>query len=440
MRNVETDVLILGAGAAGLVAARDLAAAGLRVVILEARDRIGGRIHTLRDPACAAPVERGAEFIHGRPPETFEILAAAGLQSTPVAGQNWEFRDGEFVRQAGAWDHVQEIFHRLETFNGPDMSFRQFLELSCSDLPPEARAEAVGYVEGFHAADYNRFGVYGLLEAERALETLDGDASFRPVGGYDQIPRWLCDAAERLGAVVALETVVSTIRWRPGAVEVEARTGRPPETVRYSAAKLVVTLPLGVWKAPPGSLGSVHFEPDLPQKREAVERLEMGPVMRLVCCFDEPFWRLGEATDVGFLHAPWQPFPTLWAPHPGPRPMVVAWAGGREAAHLAQLSDEEVRELMRDELARLFELSDDWIATHLRSLHVCNWQTDPFSRGAYSYVAVGGKDAPRQLAEPVAGTLFFAGEATHPGLSGTVSGALASGLRAAREVLDGMRR
>src|SRR5262245_5231211 len=148
----DCDIAVIGAGAAGLAAARRLAGAGMRVTIVEARGRVGGRIHTLRPHGWPVPVEEGAEFIHGGPQETWSIVRDANLATCEVAESEWTTINGhprllEFDR---SWSR---IFERLETFASDELSFAEFLRSYCSDLPPAEADMATAYVEGFNAAD-----------------------------------------------------------------------------------------------------------------------------------------------------------------------------------------------------------------------------------------------------------------------------------------------
>ena len=213
-----------------------------------------------------------------------------------------------------------------------------------------------------------------------------------------------------------------------------AITGTTLEPCR--AARAVVTLPLGVLQLTPGTPGGVKFSPELPEKRRATEHLKMGPVVKLVLRFDEAFWEQGDLQSAAFLLMPEEPFPTWWTSLPLRTPMVTGWAGGPAAE---ALSPREELDILADGLATLsrsLEMPRQRLKARLRAWHVCNWQSDPFARGAYSYVLVGGMAAVAELARPLEGTLFFAGEATQAGFSGTVASAIASGYRAAAEVLQ----
>ena len=190
-------------------------------------------------------------------------------------------------------------------------------------------------------------------------------------------------------------------------------------------------------KQPARAAGAVRFDPPLREKRAALQLLESGAVIKAALLFRTAFWEeieAGRYRGVSFFHSPRSPFPTFWTALPEQTPLVVAWAGGPKAARFANTAAPEIVRAAAASLASVFGIRSG-IEDRVAAAWVHHWQQDPFARGAYSYVAVGGHGARRSLAEPLRDTLFFAGEAADDtGEHGTVAGALASGERAAREV------
>ncbi|MGH9356305.1 MAG: flavin monoamine oxidase family protein, partial [Terriglobia bacterium] len=275
------DVIVIGAGVAGLAAARELSAAGVSVCILEARERIGGRIHTLRDAALDAPVELGAEFIHGRPEETFWITRAAGLVTTAVSSRQTYIRDGKRDDQPGVSGQVDELFARMADPNLPDQTFSQFL--ARADAVDEVKFRAASYVEGFNAAWAERVSTRSLTYEMQAADAMGGDRGFRVRDGYDGVPQWLWQQCMLHSTALHLQTVVTNLRWQKKKVEVAAQSsGR---AASFTAEKAIITAPLGVLKAPAGSPGAIRFEPELPHVGEALDRLEMGQAARITLAF-----------------------------------------------------------------------------------------------------------------------------------------------------------
>jgi len=425
------DVVVIGGGAAGLAAARRLNSAGLRVTLMEARNRMGGRVHTIFDSQWPLPIERGAEFIHGRPPETWDIVQAAGLVAYDIRGESWRRAGGRMERADRQWEQMQTVLDRLEGVGTEDLSFAQFLESHCPDLPSEAKLLASRYVEGFNAADQTLISAQFLREAERAERAVKGDRLFRLVGGYGHVLEWLHTGIDPAQLDLRLGAIVSAITWQPGHVRIESHSITGTPLAPCEAACAIITLPVGVLQSPPGTLGSVRFSPELPEKQKALGQLKMGPVVKLVLRFDQAFWEQGDLDRADFLLLPDEPFPTWWTCLPLRLPILTGWAGGPAAERLSRGDDLAILDEGLGVLSRLLGVPRQQLDARLRAWHVSNWQADPFARGAYSYVLVGGLGAVAELARPVENTLYFAGEATQEGFSGTVASAIASGYRAA---------
>jgi len=443
---VSEPVAILGAGVAGLAAAAELAGAGRDVIVLEARDRVGGRIHTLRpdpepgiasaiEPGVRRPpartVELGAEFIHGEPPSLMALAREAGLEVEETAGELRELDDGRLHAPGRGARGTEALFERL----GEAAEDESVADVAARVLPgpghEASRRRALAFVEGFHAADPRWVAARSLAGAGPG----EAERSFRLPGGYDGVPRRLREAAERAGAEVVLQAPVTRVDWKPGSVAVEAG-GRP-----YRAARLLVTLPLGVLHAPSGAPGAVRFEPEPGRARRALERLAMGSAARVVLRLSSPLpaelpgFVLGLGGDLPVWWG--EPPPTAGGSGAGGPVQLVGWVGGPAARRLAGRRDEYVIERAIDSLATLPGLRRRDIESRLVEAHTHDWGSDPWSRGAYSYVPVGGLDASAELARAVGDTLFFAGEALATGPArGTVHGALDSGRRAARCILD----
>lgn len=427
------DVVVIGAGVAGLGAAQRLAEAGRRVLVLEARDRVGGRILTLRPTGWPVPLEAGAEFIHGEPAELLAALRAARLSVYEAEDNEWLAGEGEFA--SSEFEELwRRIFARLPKPGEPDLTFAAFLDQHFPDLPATECESVLGYVQGFNAADAQVVSASWLRETD--LHTgVAGDAPIRRLhGGYDRLVSWQRRSLELLGEL-RLGTIVRSVRWATGQVEIDAvsMNGRALEPIACRQA--VITLPVGVLRRNPEEPGAVQFIPDLTEKWRGAELLKMGTVFKMALRFARPFWENHAPAPVGFLHLHDGPFPTWWTTNPVRTAVLTGWAGGPAAETLiGQLPQSVVCQAI-EALARAFGENPTHLGHLLEDWHLADWQSDPFSRGAYSYVAAGGTPSIRRLAEPVADTLFFAGEATHETLGGTVGGALSSGYRAAAEVL-----
>ena len=442
MKSPDSDVIIIGAGASGLSAARQLSASGLRVTVLEARDRIGGRIHTVREIGSQVPIELGAEFVHGTPAESWDLLRAGKLATYEVTDNHWFLRDGKLSQDAKFWEETESIFSRIDQITEPDVSFAEYLRRYCTDLPDRARDMALAFVEGFDAADPKRAGVRALAEEQKASGETEGDRSFRLINGYDRLIESLAAGLHPTHCDLRLNTVVTTIRWKAGSVQVTALNGGTERTLQTK--RVLITVPIGVLKAADSEVGAIRFTPDLLEKRQALDRLEMGSILKIILHFRDAFWETEKfATlppdqtlrDACFLHARGPLFFTWWTLLPVRANVLVGWSGGPSAEKLSRLGEGEIVQEALTSLSQFLGVDAKTLSTRLERATVANWQADPCSRGAYSYTGVGGSEAHAALARAVEGTLFFAGEATNAGQSGTVAGAIASGYRAAREML-----
>ena len=429
------DVIVIGAGAAGLAAAAALGRSGRSVLVLEARDRVGGRIWTRLEPALSAPVELGAEFIHGDSPETRALLHQTGAPAVDTSGEHLSLIDGRLQhRTESLLGQVRAAFEAADVLAQPDVSLEDFLASPAGRAMPEpARAMARAFVSGFDAADPRLVSLHSVAEEWRSGGMLDSSQS-RPPGGYHTVLLTLCGGLDREHVRLQLQTVVTAVRWSDRVVEIEGLwLGRP---YRAAARKAIVTVPLDVLKAPAGAPGAIGFAPPLEAKHAALTRLLSGPVLKVVLHYRRAFWQEldgGRYWDASFFHAPGSPLPTFWTALPVRAPLLNAWVGGPEAARLCELPDEEIVRHALDGVRAVF--FGGGAAPEHQAAYVHNWARDPYARGAYSYVGVGGGDARKVLATPVGGTLFFAGEATDTtGDPATVTGALRSGIRAAAEV------
>lgn len=432
-----TSVIIIGAGAAGLAAARSLTKQHVDVTVLEARDRIGGRIHTLHDDSLT--IELGAEFIHGKHPALMEILDAASLPVSDVTQRHWFIDEGRISTSHEFWNKLTALMDLMDD-KKPDQTFQSFLN-NIPDTPEVKRAKeaATLFVEGFHAAESQRIGVHGLVKANEAEDSIDGEHDSRVVDGYERLMQVMHEEAVKAGCAFHLNTVVSEVDWGKNGVEVVCEDNQ-----RFSAECVIVTLPLGVLQH-----GSITFNPELPERtQDAIANLAMGHVVRVTLRFRERFWeRLKlptkehlELPELGFIHCPDAPLPTWWTLSPIHAPILVGWTGGANAIKirnaLTSNYNEGVLEIGLNSLRQIFGVSASGLRDQLVSYHAHDWTGDPFSRGAYSYLPVNGLPAQETLSQPIDGVLFFAGEATSAGHVGTVHGAIDSGQRAARQILE----
>ncbi|HTL59949.1 MAG TPA: NAD(P)/FAD-dependent oxidoreductase [Candidatus Limnocylindrales bacterium] len=426
---VHNGVLIIGGGAAGLAAALRLSGEGVPVGILEGRERLGGRMHTIHsDPKCLL-VELGAEFIHGEQNTTWDYVKSAKLRTQKVPDRHWRFVKGELLKDRKLWDRISSVMSRINEA-APDQDFQSFVDHGWG-IDPLARNLALEYAENFHAAPANRISVHALALAEEAAEKDEATSQFRIKAGYCGLVDWFTRQLAAREIPVYLNNTVKVIRWQRGRVDVITQAGMQEQ--HWQAERAVITLPLGVLQNQRGA-GAVQFDPLLHTKQKAIEGLAMGSVFKMTLHFKSRFWK----RNFGFIHVnnPW--LPVWWSDSRGP--LITAWAGGPRAEQLAREGPQAALAVAFRLLASLFKIAPQKLNDNLLGCYTHDWMQDPFACGAYSYTPVRMKDMPRRLAMPVAETLFFAGEATDSqGEQGTVHGALASGERAAEEVLHSIQ-
>lgn len=440
------DVIVIGAGVAGLAAACDLVSGGLEVMVVEARDRIGGRILTHREDGLALPIELGAEFVHGaaaRP--VFELAAAARLLLCEIDGAHWRARGGSLDRPLHFWERLAAVTQRLDPDRDPDRSVQAAFDDLRGVVSSEDLALAIEYVRGFHAAHPAFMSERSLARAEQSGGDDPRMRQFRITDGYDRIPGFLASALP--ADSVRLSTIVSAIEWSRNRVRITAREadGTPVEPVTAAAA--VITVPVGVLHAPAGEAGAIAFTPALPAVSQALETIAVGHVVRIVLRFRERFWENGglpgladgeELADLTFLHTADPHIPVWWTSYPLHAPILVGWCGGPEAQRLAARGTRAIHDCALEALSAQLGLPRQQLDPLADGSWMHDWAHDPFTRGAYSYLTVGGIDSPTRLAEPIDQTLFFAGEATDPDGAGTVHGAIATGRRAAAALLQSL--
>jgi monoamine oxidase len=492
------DVLILGAGVAGLSAAIELARGGLRVEILEARDRIGGRVFTQHDPTLNHPVELGAEFVHGIAPEIWLPAQQHNLKMTEVDGDLWCSLNGK-LRPCNFFRQADKILAAMND-RDPDESFLDFLKRRLpggehkndkdNDKDEDAKRWATGYVSGFNAADPGEVSVHWLVHGRKADEQIEGDRAFHIAGGYQKLLGIFAAELTALNVPIHLNTVVNEIKWSKQFVQVKTSgdgvgadrdetrghvatgaltrqaelssaqrsVGRSSATASFTAPRALITLPLGVLQS-----GSIRFDPQLPaEKQTALQKLSMGKVVRVTFCFRERFWagvgrapspakaardhgartsakggtRDQDLSNLSFLFSRDPLFPTWWTQMPEELPIITGWAPAHSAESLTGMSEGRIVDKALDTLSGLLGIDKARIQAQLIATYFHDWNSDPFSCGAYSYVRAGGEGCQKILAAPLENTLFFAGEATDiTGHNGTVHGAIASGQRAAKEIL-----
>lgn len=425
------DTIVVGAGIAGLAAARLLARAGRRVIVLEARDRVGGRVFT--DRTGGHITDRGASWIHGITDSP--VAAAARAFGMPmveftVGGYQPDSRPLAYFDAEGRRldaDAVTQYADDVRTLNSvlvdliadapADATYADVVEqaLAAQRWDPE-RKEHVREYNDRRAQEQYGIGMDGLGAHGLDDDTVNGDEVVFP-NGYDELAQHFAE-----GLDVRLETVVSRVRWSGEGVTVETDRGA------FDAADVVVTVPVGVLHA-----SDLVIEPALPEAhRRALGLLRMNAFEKVVLRFAERFWDAGVygIRQLGDEGEWWHSWYDLGRLHD--EPALLTFAAGPAAVATREWSDDEI---VASTLAQLRRLYGEDVPEPTSAI-VTRWQDDPFSRGSYAYMLPGSVGADHDdLAAPVGGVLHLAGEATWGDDPATVPGAMLSGHRAAQNVL-----
>ena len=416
--------LVVGAGAAGLMAARELARAGQRVSILEARERCGGRIYPLSAAAFGYPAEGGAEFIHGAAPVTRALMREAGLSLLPHAGSRWSTRTGALLPDDRSVPHADRFYRALSELQA-DLPIAEFLERHFADPRyDELRRSITRIVEGYDAADPRRISTFAVRDEWLARE--EGEQG-RIAEGHGALVDYLASECRRRGATLRLGAEVTAIEERHGRIAARCRDGGVFEA---DAAILALPLPL---------LGEIALPPEAGGRAAAAAGIGFGNVVKILLRFRTKWWADHGGRDLAGLSFLFSDaaVPTWWTQHPAAFPVLTGWYAGPKADRVSALTEPQLVEMGLASLADIFKLPFDRLGEALVASRAINWGNDPFARGAYSYATPETRAAQAVLSRPE-GAIFFSGEALYAGPDmGTVEAALASGRAAAQAALAG---
>jgi monoamine oxidase len=418
-----TSLLIVGAGAAGLIAARELARAGKRVTILEARERCGGRIYPLPIAEFGYPAEGGAEFVHGAATMTRAVMREAGLRLLGRSGTRWSTRSGALMPDDRALPYADRFYRALMGVKD-DLPIAEFLETHFAEPHyDQLRHSITRTVEGYDAADPRLASTLALRDEWMARD--DGPHG-RIAGGYGALIGCLEAECRRRGAAIHLGAVVSALDETPAGIAARCRDGAV-----FAADMAVLTVP-------PPLLREIALPPAVRERAAAAADIGFGNVVKILLRFATKWWaehRGVDLADLSFLISD-AAVPTWWTQYPDTHPVLTGWYAGPRADRVSSLTEAELVEMGLTSLAEIFDLPADRIRRDLVASRAINWGNDPFARGAYSYATPKTRAAQSVLKASSAGGIFFAGEALYAGPDmGTVEAALASGLETAQLIL-----
>jgi monoamine oxidase len=421
-------VLVIGAGAAGLAAARTLHDVGHSVLILEARDRIGGRAWTNTDFA-GSPLEFGAEFIHGEKASTHSLVEKAGLSVIPVvrAPNLWWGEDSSpAIPRAKLLPELQDAIsslyddcHKLAQIElRTDLSLSEYLK-GCGWSDEQIRMADVLLAQTC-CAPIDSLSCQDLINEMKADYAGSGD--FRILEGYARLFEWYSQ-----NLLIRFNTLVTAIRWKNGQVNVTAGN----ET--FQAKACIVTIPVSLLQR-----AAIQFDPPLPDdKGQAIAAMRMEPATKLIYHFRKPLWDTEALTYMahdGKLARWWTPGYRRPGVH-----IMASYVTAERARWLDALDEQDALQYGMKELSQLLGVSTGDIQNQLMGAKRVAWAADALALGGYAYVPTGAADSREILARPVENVLYFAGEATaYDSNPQTVHGAIDSGVRAAREYINAL--
>lgn len=419
-------IIIAGAGAAGLMAARDLSLKGYKVIVLEAANRIGGRMHTLLNKGFSKPVEAGAEFVHGKLPITLQLLKQAGIVYKPIGGKTYHIEKGKLERQNNAaigWDELSKQMEALKD----DKTIAEFLaQYFSDDKYEELRESVIRFAEGFDLADINKVSVFALRDEWMNEE----GEQYRIEGGYIKLVDHLVNQCASADCVIHTSTQITSITHNNEGVNVTVKNGQT-----FRGDKIIVTVPLGILQLPQEHPSYLHFNPAIPEYIEAAKQIGFGSVVKILMEFKKTFWS-DLAKNIGFAFGE-EKVPTWWTQSPNNFPLLTGWLGGGNESRFKNVSKQELFEHSLTSLSNMFNKPIDELKGLLQAWHISNWKDEPHIEGAYSYDMVESKKARQLLIKPINNSVFFAGEGLYEGHApGTVEAALSTGKDVAKLIIS----
>lgn len=416
-------IIVIGAGAAGLMAARELARAGRRVTILEARDRCGGRINPLAAASFGYRADGGAEFVHGEAPVTRALLREAGLSLAPVQGRRWTAQAGQLHPESFDDTDDAALQQALRDVTD-DMPIAEFLRRYFAGAQHEQLRHAVRrMVEGYDAADPERASTLALRD-----EWMGGEQSRqarRIGGGYGALIDFLAAECRKHQVALHLGAAAVAIEAGDGGVSVRCANGDARQ-----ADAVVLTVP-------PPLLNRIALPLPEREKVLAAADIGFGNVIKLLLRFERRWWRdqHEELADLTFLISEAE-IPVWWTQHPADAPVLTGWLAGPKTAAMAHLDEGGLIDAGLASLAAIFGRDPKPLKQILVAARAIDWGRDPHAGGAYSYATPATRAAQARLSHLDGRPVFFSGEALYQGRDmGTVEAALASGLETARAIV-----
>ena len=418
----QTKVIIIGAGAAGLMAARVLKEQGIDFIILESTHRLGGRAHTLRSQPH---IEYGPEYLHGDTPLTDKLVERFGLTTYDVKFDYHLFQNGELKATPDFWERLTHVLEDIDVKT--DISFADYLRMYDQHSKTDQDMAKI-FVEGFDAADLDTISSKELHDMKDQVADPKVRRLRRLLNGYGEL---IENLAQDLLPHIYFSHIVEEIVWKRDRVTVRGAIKEEDIPFEFFGEKVINTVSVGVLK-------NIFISPMPDLTNHFLDQIEMGQVVKMIGEFHPAFFYAFEDHSFPFVASPDLNFTAWWSSSPLHLPIVTAWCGGARARKLTQMTEDERKEVFIQELAKISSLTIEEVRCQIINIHHYSWDEDPSFLGAYSYPRVNYRRM-GDIITSFEGTLYFAGEAFHEEMSGTVEGALHSGKKAAEEIANAIQ-
>jgi monoamine oxidase len=422
------DIIIVGGGAAGLMAARVLSAAGKKILLLEARKNLGGRI--CRVEGFWTPAEGGAEFIQGKLKVTFTLLKEANLKKEKIRGQFCRVHKGKWKVNDDIVERWDSLLKQMKVCK-EDMTVKDFLQYFFHAKKYDVvRKQFTKYVEGYDAADTKSASIFAI---RKEMDEED-EEQYRPKPGYFALIDFLKEACLEYNAEIKTdEPVLQITRGK----DIEVITS----SAKYICRKIIIAVPLGVLHCGTRGKGFINFPACLTDHLNAAKTIGNGGVIKFLLEFDEAFWLAKKFLEERNIPPPSYIFsdaiiPTWWTQYPSKNPLLTGWLAGPASYKMKNYSERKLKKLALESLSTVFLMPVKQLENKLKASKVVNWINEPYILGGYSYPTLDTEKAGKILRQPAENSFYFAGEYAAENSLSTVDAALQSGKEVAEKILN----